>query len=73
MLWHTLEWKKCDILSSRFKEAIRGFVRKVRKKNPENRIIIVLDNLKSHKAGEVIKEAERLAISLFSFPLIHLI
>jgi len=47
------------------KQAVRGFVRK---KNPENGIIIVLDNLKGHKAGEVIKEAERLGIELVFLP-----
>ncbi|MCL0030370.1 transposase [Thermodesulfovibrionales bacterium] len=46
------------------KEKVRDFVRKVRKKNPGRAIIIVLDNFKSHTAGEVVEEAERLGIEL---------
>jgi putative transposase len=50
------------------RKAVRVFMRKVRKKNPGKGIIIVLDNLKSHKAEEVVKEAERLGIELVFLP-----
>ena len=39
-------------------ESIISFIRKVRKNNPGKAIIIVLDNLKSHKVEEVKVEAE---------------
>ncbi|MBT9141600.1 MAG: hypothetical protein DDT30_02200 [Dehalococcoidia bacterium] len=50
------------------KERVKDFIRKVRKKNPGKGIIIVLDNFKSHKAGEVVKEAGRLGIELLFLP-----
>lgn len=50
------------------KEAIKDFMRKVRKKNPGKGIIIVLDNFKSHKAGEVVEEAKKLGIELVFLP-----
>jgi putative transposase len=48
------------------KERVKGFLRKVRKRNPGKGIIIVLDNYASHKAGE--EEAERLGIELVFLP-----
>jgi transposase len=50
------------------KEKVEDFIRKVRKKNPGKGIIIVLDNFKSHKAEEVVNEAQRLGIELVFLP-----
>lgn len=50
------------------KERVVDFLRKVKKKNLGKGIIIVLDNLKSHKAKAVAKEANRLAIELVFLP-----
>ena len=50
------------------KERVIDFLRKVSKKNRGKGILIVLDNLKSHKAEEVMKEAERLGIELVFLP-----
>lgn len=49
-------------------ESIISFIRKVRKSNPDKAIIIVLDNLKSHKVKEVEAEAEKLGIELVFLP-----
>jgi len=49
-------------------ESIISFIRKVRKNNPGKAIIIVLDNLRSHKVEEVKAEAERLGIELVFLP-----
>jgi putative transposase len=49
-------------------ESIISFIRKVRKNNPGKGIIIVLDNLKSHKVEEVKAEAEKLGIELVFLP-----
>ncbi|MCL0049413.1 IS630 family transposase [Dehalococcoidia bacterium] len=50
------------------KEKVKDFLRKVRKKNAGKGIIIVVDNFKSHTAGEVVEEAERLGIELVFLP-----
>jgi putative transposase len=50
------------------KEKVVEFLRKVRKKNPRKGIIIIQDNYKSHKAEDVIKEAEKLGIELVFLP-----
>jgi transposase len=50
------------------KEKVIEFLRKVRKRNPGKGIIIVMDNYKSHKAGDVMKEAEKLGIELVFLP-----
>ena len=50
------------------KEKVIEFLRKVRKRNPGKGIIIVLDNYKSHKAEDVLREAERLGIELVFLP-----
>lgn len=49
-------------------ESIISFIRKVRKNNPAKAVIIVLDNLKSHKMENVKAEAERLGIELVFLP-----
>jgi len=49
-------------------ESMISFIRKVRKNNPGKAIIIVLDNLKSHKVKEVKAEAEKLGIELVFLP-----
>jgi transposase len=49
-------------------ESIISFIRKVRNNNPGKGIIIVLDNLKSHKVEEVKAEAEKLGIELVFLP-----
>ena len=49
-------------------ESIISFIRKVRKNNPGKAIIIVLDNLKSHKVEKVKVEAGRLGIELVFLP-----
>jgi len=49
-------------------ESIISFIRKVRKNNPGKAIIIVLDNLKSHKVEGVKVEAKGLGIELVFLP-----
>jgi transposase len=49
-------------------ESIISFIRKVKKNNPGKAIIIVLDNLRSHKVEEVRIEAQRLGIGLVFLP-----
>lgn len=49
-------------------ESIISFIRKVKKNNPDKAVIIVLDNLKSHKVAKVKAEAERLGIELVFLP-----
>jgi transposase len=49
-------------------ESIISFIRKVKKNNPGKAIIIVLDNLRSHKVEEVSIEAQRLGIELVFLP-----
>ena len=41
-----------------------SFLRKIREENPEKRVVIVLDNFKTHHARKVKEEAEKLNISL---------
>jgi len=50
------------------KERVIDFLRKVAKGNRGKGILIILDNFKSHKAKEVMKEAGRLGIELVSLP-----
>jgi transposase len=50
------------------KERVIDFLRKVAKGNRGKGILIILDNFKSHKAKEVMKEAERLGIELVFLP-----
>ena len=50
------------------KEDVRSFLKRIRKKNPEGRIILVLDNFSSHKAGIVRDCADNLNIVLVYLP-----
>jgi len=45
-----------------------SFLRKIREENHKKRIVIILDNFKTHHAKRVKKEAEKLKISLFYLP-----
>ena len=45
-----------------------SFLRKIRDANPEKRIVVILDNFRTHHAKKVRKEAEKLNISLFYLP-----
>jgi putative transposase len=49
-------------------ESIINFIRKVRKNNLNKAIIIVVDNLKSHKVEDVKVEAKGLGIELVFLP-----
>jgi len=50
------------------KEDVCEFLREVRKKNPEKRTIIVLDNFSSHKAKDTVQCAEDCGIELVYLP-----
>ena len=45
-----------------------SFLRKMREANPEKRIVIILDNFRTHHARKVREEAEKLNISLVYLP-----
>ena len=45
-----------------------SFLEKVRKANPEKRIVVILDNFRTHHAKKVGEEAEKLNISLVYLP-----
>jgi transposase len=45
-----------------------AFLRKIRETNPEKRIVIVLDNFRTHHAKDVREEAEKLNITLVYLP-----
>ena len=45
-----------------------SFLRKIKDANPEKRIVVVLDNFRTHHAKRVRKEAEKLDISLVYLP-----
>ena len=47
------------------KEDVYEFLREVRKKNPEKRIIIILNNFSSHKAKDTVHRAEDFEIDLY--------
>lgn len=49
-------------------EEFIAFLRKIRKENPGKRIVIVLDNFKTHHAKKVKEEAEKLNILLVYLP-----
>jgi len=44
------------------------FLRKIREANPEKRIVVILDNFRTHHAKKVREEAEKLNISLVYLP-----
>ena len=41
-----------------------SFLRKIRDANPEKRIVVILDNFRTHHAKKVREEAEKLNLSL---------
>ncbi|MFZ2071794.1 MAG: transposase [Halobacteriota archaeon] len=43
-------------------------MRDIRGENGENPIVIIIDNFSSHRAGDVLKEAEKLGIYLVFLP-----
>ncbi len=45
-----------------------SFLRKIRDANPEKRIVVILDNFRTHHAKKVGEEAEKLNISLVYLP-----
>jgi len=45
-----------------------AFLRKIREANPEKRIVVILDNFRTHHAKRVRKEAEKLNIALVYLP-----
>ena len=47
---------------------IRSFLKRIRKANPEDRIILILDNFSSHKSRMVRDCAEKLNIALVFLP-----
>ncbi|OFV65605.1 MAG: transposase [Candidatus Syntrophoarchaeum butanivorans] len=49
-------------------EDFTAFLRRIREANPEKRIVVVLDNFRTHHAKKVKKEAEKLNISLVYLP-----
>jgi len=57
-----------DFKENSRKESICGFLREIRRKNPEKTIVIPLDNFPSHKAGKVRRCAESLDIILVFLP-----
>ena len=50
------------------KEDVRSFLKRIRKANPKGKIILILDNFSSHKAGIVRDCAENLNIVLVYLP-----
>lgn len=50
------------------KEDVRSFLKRIRKTNPKGRIILILDNFSSHKAGIVRDCAKNLNIVLVYLP-----
>ncbi|MBW9221994.1 IS630 family transposase [Methanothermococcus sp. SCGC AD-155-C09] len=53
--------------SNRIEDFI-SFLRKIREVNPEKRIVIILDNFKTHHAKKVKEESEKLDIQLVYLP-----
>ena len=49
-------------------EDFTAFLRKIREANPEKRIVVILDNFRTHHAKKVGEEAEKLNISLVYLP-----
>jgi len=49
-------------------ESVRSFLKRIRKANPYGRIIIILDNFRSHHARTVVAHAKRLNIILVFLP-----
>ncbi len=49
-------------------EDFTAFLRKIREANPEKRIVVILDNFRTHHAKKVREEAEKLNVSLVYLP-----
>jgi len=49
-------------------EDFTAFLRKIREANPEKRIVVILDNFRTHHAKKVREEAEKLNIALVYLP-----
>lgn len=49
-------------------ESVRSFLKRIRKANPNGRILLILDNFKSHHARTVVAYAKRLNIVLVFLP-----
>lgn len=50
------------------KEDVSDFLYEIREKNGMNRIVMILDNFRSHKSKMVMETAERLGITLVFLP-----
>ena len=57
-----------DFMPHSKKEDVCCFLRTIRKANPVGRIMLVLDNFRSHRARATIVQAERLDIDLVFLP-----
>jgi transposase len=57
-----------EFMESSRKENVCGFLEDVRERNPESRILMVLDNFPSHKASLTKEKAEELGIVLVFLP-----
>lgn len=50
------------------KEDVCDFFRDIRLSNPENEIVLILDNFRSHRANDTVKCAEECGITLIFLP-----
>ena len=57
-----------DFLPHSKKEDVCSFLRSIRNANPVGRIVLVLDNFRSHRARATMVQAERLDIDLVFLP-----
>jgi putative transposase len=57
-----------EFMESSRKENVCGFLEDVRESNPESRILMVMDNFPSHRAGLTREKAEELGIVLVFLP-----
>ena len=57
-----------DFKENSKKEAVCEFLREIRSKNPEKRILIILDNFRSHRANATLEFAEENGIKLIYLP-----
>lgn len=49
-------------------KSVRSFLKRIRKANPKGRIVLILDNFRSHHARTVVAHAKRLNIFLVFLP-----
>jgi len=57
-----------DFLHHSKKEDVCSFLRSIRNANPAGRIVLILDNFRSHRARATMVQAERLDIALVYLP-----